>query len=37
VAGLLRSRSQGIRDDARAALVAMTLELGPDYLPYVCK
>ncbi len=37
VANLLRQRLQRIRDDARAVLVQMAAELGPYYLPYVCR
>ncbi len=36
VAGLLRSRAQWVRDEARAVLVSMALELGPEYMPYIC-
>lgn len=35
VAGLLRSRAQGVRDDARAVLCDMALELGAPYIPYI--
>lgn len=34
VANLLRLRLQRLRDDARAVLVAMASDLGPDYLIY---
>ena len=34
VAGLLRSRSQACRDDARRAFVQMVAALGPPYLPF---
>ncbi len=37
VANLLRQRLQRIRDDARAVLVSMAVELGPYYLPYICR
>ncbi|PRW58885.1 small subunit processome component 20-like protein [Chlorella sorokiniana] len=37
VANLLRVRLQSTRDAARAVLVSMVKQLGPDYLPFVCE
>jgi hypothetical protein len=37
VANLLASRAQRVRDDARAVLLDMAVELGPDYMPYICQ
>lgn len=37
VANLLRQRLQRVRDDARTVLVAMSIELGPPYVIYICK
>ncbi|KIY92472.1 hypothetical protein MNEG_15491 [Monoraphidium neglectum] len=37
VANLLSSRAQRVRDDARAVLLDMAVELGPPYLPYICQ
>jgi hypothetical protein len=37
IAGLLRSRLHSSRDDARAVLTELSLELGPEYMPTVIK
>jgi hypothetical protein len=37
VANLLASRAQRVRDDARAVLLEMAVELGPPYMPYICQ
>eukprot|EP00879_Flechtneria_rotunda_P029016 GHRR01031270.1.p1 GENE.GHRR01031270.1~~GHRR01031270.1.p1 ORF type:complete len:207 (+),score=110.35 GHRR01031270.1:212-832(+) len=37
IANLLRSRLQSSRDAARAVLIDMSLELGPEYLPTIIK